>query len=353
MEINVARFTKREKAEFSVEVLTPMFLGGATGDAELRAAPFKNAIRYWWRITQQGIPPEELRMKEQKLLGGVNSNKKTGEKAIRSLVDVTVTGDVRTGKSEEEEHLIKKKYNSEAGRKVSLAAYLGMGPVDFNGKYTKKRILPTETFKLSVYFPETAVDIIDTLSFFKAFGGIGARSRNGWGSFELKALNDSISLLNRESLFKKYGVELASVFASDKKKYPFCLGLTDSKPLFWKIGDAAKWQDALNIAGESYMDLRQQKALKFPGRKQGNNPEKRHILGYPVTNHNFLKWGGNNGRMPSQLRIIIRKNNKGYGAYFFHLPHKIPKSWDNRLGKELDVWQSIHTYLDKNFTRVT
>lgn len=54
MSINISRFINREPAEFTVEVLTPMFLGGANGDAELRAAPLKNAIRYWWRITQGG-----------------------------------------------------------------------------------------------------------------------------------------------------------------------------------------------------------------------------------------------------------------------------------------------------------
>ncbi len=81
MAINIARFIDRETVEFKVEVLTPMFLGGANGDAELRAAPLKNAIRYWWRITKGDIPHNDLRNQEQKLFGGVSGN------ATRSLVD--------------------------------------------------------------------------------------------------------------------------------------------------------------------------------------------------------------------------------------------------------------------------
>jgi hypothetical protein len=39
---------------------------------------------------------------------------------------------------------------------------------------------------------------------------------------------------------------------------------------------------------------------------------------------------------------------------FFHLPHKIPKKWDEkRLGNELEIWKHIHNYLDTNCKRVT
>jgi len=343
MSINIARFINRETAEFTVEVLTPMFLGGADGDAELRAAPLKNAIRYWWRITQGELPHEKMLEKEQNLFGGV-----TGE-ATRSLVDVVVTGSVRTGAVEEED-FIGKKYNPEAGTPVSLAAYLGMGPIHFKGKYMKRRILPGETFLLTVSFPkENRENIIDALSLFAEFGSLGARSRNGWGSFNLLAENNSV-FLPRKKLLEKYGKEIISIFNIDKK-YPFKLGKSNVQPLLWEIGISDTWENAMKLAGESYMDLRQQ-ALPFPKEKP-NGVQRRHILGYPVTKHKVETWEKNrkNGRMPSQLCIIIRKTGKQYNSYFFHLPHKIPKPWDSSLGSELSVWQKIHKYLDKNFAR--
>ncbi|MDY0221303.1 MAG: hypothetical protein RBR67_09215 [Desulfobacterium sp.] len=75
------------------------------------------------------------------MFGGVN------DKASRSLVDIVVTGDVVTG-SLNERIDIGFKVNPEAnGRKASLAAYLGMGPVHFTGKFEKAPILPGQIFK--------------------------------------------------------------------------------------------------------------------------------------------------------------------------------------------------------------
>jgi len=339
--IDVSRYVNRITLDLSVKVLTPMFLGGADGNAELRAAPFKAALRYWWRITQGNIPHDELLKKEQGLFGGILS------KPCKSLVNITVTGSVRTGNVDEQDS-IGSKLNPEANnRNVPLNAYLGMGPIHFKGKYTKKRIVPDEQFNLSITFPATESVMVDTLSLLKEFGTIGARARNGWGSFELEALNNNISLLSRQQLFEKYGQKISSIFSTNKE-YPCCLGTTENKPLLWEIGVESRWQDAMKLAGKTYMDLRQQ--LPFP-KKTPQGVQKRHILGYPVTNHILPAWGGKEGRMPSQLRIIIRKDRNGFRVYFFHLPHKIPKSWDNRLGTELSVWQSIHSWLDKNFTR--
>lgn len=345
MSINISRYINRETSEFTVEVLTPMFLGGADGDAELRAAPLKNAIRYWWRITQGELSHKKMLENEQNLFGGV-----TG-KAIRSRVDVVVTGFVRTG-NKNKMASIGKKINSEAKNKnVPLSAYLGMGPVDFNGIYTKTRILPGEKFTVSVFYPkEHKNNILDALSLFAEFGSLGARSRNGWGSFNFLAKNNNI-LLSRQKLLEKYGEELSEIFKIDKK-YPFKLGKFNEQPLFWRIGIDSTWEGAMRLAGESYMDLRQQ-VLPFPKEKP-NGVQMRHILGYPITNHIFANWGGKNGRMPSQLRIIIRKTDNQYNAYFFHLPHKIPKPWDSNLGDELSMWQKIHEYLDKKkFKRTT
>ena len=345
MSINISRFINREPAEFTVEVLTPMFLGGANGDAELRAAPLKNAIRYWWRITQGGLSHEKMLEKEQQLFGGV-----TG-KATRSLVDVIVTGSVKTG-NKNKMASIGKKINPEAENKnVPLSAYLGMGPVDFNGIYTKTRILPGEKFALSVFFPkESRNNLIGAFSLFAEFGSLGARSRNGWGSLSLQAMNDSISLISRKELLENYGKEISSIFNIDKK-YPFKLGKSNEQPLLWKIGMGNTWEDAMRLAGESYMDLRHQ-VLPFP-QAPPNGVQERHILGYPITKHLIGSWGGNSGRMPSQLRIIIRKTGNEHNSYFFHLPHKIPKQWNSSLGSELSVWKKIHGYLDKNFKRTT
>ena len=50
MGVNIARFYRRERLQFDCEIVTPMFLGNSRQEAELRAAPFKGLLRYWWRV---------------------------------------------------------------------------------------------------------------------------------------------------------------------------------------------------------------------------------------------------------------------------------------------------------------
>lgn len=352
MAIHVDRFLDRNTAHFDLEVLTPMFLGGADGHAELRSPPLKNALRYWWRMTCGHLPPDRLLESEQALFGGVHENKKRGMNVGRSLVDIAVFGDVRT-EPKDVPPSIGKEVNKEAGgKKVSMAAYLGMGPVHFQGYYEKQPISAGQTFHLSVTWPrKNEEEILDALSFLSHLGSLGSRSRNGWGSFRLVPADKGgtkIKLTSLPELYEKYGKDMDTIFAT-KKQYPFYLGWRKKQgknyPLLWQIAVTDRWEDAMKEAAKNYMDIRQ--TLPFPkGKPEG--VQKRHILGYPVTRHPVAQWDRNNGRMPSQLRILVRKNNGKYQSWFFHLPHRIAQQWDSKQGSEMDIWQSIHQQLDKN-----
>ncbi len=370
MSIHVGRFINRESAHFNIEVLTPMFLGGAEGNAELRSPPFKNAFRYWWRLTQGDLSSDKLLAREQSLFGGVNEGTTLNMKPVRSRVDIVLKGDVQKD-TQNNRINIGNKINPEAnGKNVSLGAYIGMGPVNFHGNYEKTPILPGETFSLSITWPrENRDEILDAISMFAHFGGLGSRSRNGWGSIQLSAkpadntdetMSGSpvsaaaVKLRTISSLYERYGQEITEVFQKNKnKKYPFKLGFRGTEkplhPLLWKIASGSRWQEVMQAAAEQYMDARQ--VLKFP-KNSPSGVQKRHIAGYPVTGHTVREWGGYNGRMPSQLRIIIRRHGDQYTSYFFHLPHQIPKRWDNKLGSELSVWEEIHGWLDKNCSNV-
>lgn len=352
MAIHVGRFLDRTTAHFDVQVLTPMFLGGADGHAELRSPPLKNALRYWWRMTQGHLSPDQLLEKEQALFGGVHENKIRKMEAGRSLVDIAVFGDVRLDPKNTSPAMGKKPNPETKGNPVSLAAYLGMGPVHFKGHYEKQPISAGQTFQLSVTWPRKhQKEIVDALSFFAHFGCLGSRSRNGWGSVQLVPADKDgtkIELTSLPDLYEKYGKDMDVIFAA-KKQYPFYLGWRKkqgkSYPLLWQIAVSDRWEDAMKEAAKSYMDIRQ--TLPFP-KARPTGVQKRHILGYPVTGHPVAQWGNFNGRMPSQLRIIIRKKNGKFQSCFFHLPHRIAQQWDTKLGSEMDIWQHIHRQLDKN-----
>jgi CRISPR-associated protein Cmr1 len=350
MAIHVDRFLDKNMAHFDVEVLTPMFLGGADGHAELRSPPLKNALRYWWRLTRGHLTPDRLLENEQALFGGVHENKARDMTAGRSLVDIAVFGDVRT-ESKNTSPSIGKEVNPEAGgKKVSMAAYLGMGPVHFKGTYEKQPISAGESFQMTITWPrKNQEEILDALSFFAHFGCLGSRSRNGWGSIRLVPANKKgtgIKLTSLPELYEKYGKNIDIIFASEKQ-YPFYLGWRKRQgkdfPLLWQIAVTDRWENAMHEAAKSYMDIRQ--TLPFPQGRPGG-VQKRHILGYPVTGHPVAQWDRNNGRMPSQLRIIIRKTGDKFQSWFLHLPHRIAQQWDMNLGNEMVIWQGIHQQLD-------
>ena len=50
MGINIEQYSNLPKEEFEVEIITPLFLGGADKvKSEIRPASIKGAIRFWWR----------------------------------------------------------------------------------------------------------------------------------------------------------------------------------------------------------------------------------------------------------------------------------------------------------------
>lgn len=361
MSIDVSRFIQRKKAEYSVEVLTPMFLGGADGNGELRSPPFKNALRAWWRLARGNLSAQALLMAEQELFGGVTDivpgkgiNGDGKVIAGRSRVDVVVAGSVDTYSPRSKINIGYKKNPEAKGNNVSLGAYLGMGPIHFSGNLEKMPVLPGQKFKLSVSFSgEHEEEILDALSLFAHLGSLGSRSRNGWGGVYLHPENGTRPLVSLTDLYRKYGAELRSIFngPGQGKTYPFRLGYQDSgnnegTPLMWKIKDAPDWKKAMQAAAETYMDLRQ--VFKFPKEKP-RGAENRHIMGYPVTGHPVQEWGGFNGRMPSQMRIVVRRTGNGFRSCFLHLPHRLPKRWDEKkLGSELSNWQELHSWLNRN-----
>jgi CRISPR-associated protein Cmr1 len=75
-----------ETIEATYRVTTPMFLGGADQQAELRLPSFKGALRFWWRasvwprIAAQGGSVKDLHRKEAELFG--SSDEKVGQSKI-------------------------------------------------------------------------------------------------------------------------------------------------------------------------------------------------------------------------------------------------------------------------------
>jgi CRISPR-associated protein Cmr1 len=58
-----------KKLEYTVEFVTPAFLGNADQSSQWRTPPFKTMLRQWWRVLNSNLSVDELRKNEAKIFG--------------------------------------------------------------------------------------------------------------------------------------------------------------------------------------------------------------------------------------------------------------------------------------------
>jgi len=337
-----------EKMDVEVEFLTPTFLGGDEQQAELRSAPFKNLLRQWWRVAHGDKSLDELRDNEGKLFGTVHDENNSSASSVRIALRPGDPFDVRN-----DSFNFGKTFHPEAkgGISVDNDLYLGYGPIQLKKEHKvykeiKRYIVPCSRALLTVSFPREFRDqVIKVLRLIDAFGTVGSRSRNGFGSLSLSGegfQRMDLTTLNYRSL--------DSILGDQTKAYPHGFG-GDTKPYIWQSAGQSSWDACMRLLAETYLKARVSINIK------GNphEPHERHALGYPVTNHNVQSWGGKQGRMPSQIRLMVKRNGAGdLVARILHLPHTLPLPWPNSLPRQEDVWRNVHKFLDGqgNFTRI-
>jgi len=349
MTIKIARFYKREKLELDCEIITPMFLGNASQEAELRAAPFKGLLRYWWRVAEGGkyATPTELLAAENDLFG--SPDEKTGGKS-QVLVEVTSLSDMKARKDNfQNPGLVDHPECEKSKKKTNPLNYLaGMGLIHYKNGVLHDYFPAEEKFRLTLTFSVKAECAVHaTLPLLDAFGAIGSRSRNGWGCF-----GRGNPLAFAECSFRNF----LDAFDRD---YPHCLAKDKKGLLLWHPKGKAhgSWPECMKTLAEIYIAIRagnESKGIPKLNVKAGNPPE-RHLLGYPVTNHPIaLKNWGNQGRHGSALRLIVRKEPDGHRGYILHLPHLFSKEmWPGGKEQQIEIWQKVHDRLDTLCQRVT
>ncbi len=155
------------RANFTLKVLTPMFMGGADpeGDPELRAASIRGAMRFWFRAIAGAITndPREIYRLESEVFG--NTDKKS-----RVVVRVLKQPSVKS-----------------SGETISLKSvgYIGYGLRGMGGKPDRKYLDGEGEFEVN--FPVKYKRHIGYIFWFiQNVGGLGARSRKGFGSVRIE-----------------------------------------------------------------------------------------------------------------------------------------------------------------------
>ncbi len=348
MTINIARFYKRERLELDCKIITPMFLGNASQEAELRAAPFKGLLRYWWRVANGGLheTPGALLAAENQIFGSADAD--TGGK---SHVTVEVKGDLCCYPENgfpKGEYITHPEVRNRNGKPMNIDRflYLGYGPIAGHGSLKKETegkgaFVTGQSFCLSLTATsEIMQQLQTTLQCCRQFGAVGGRSRNGWGCFLLTGAQPTS--ISDQVLFQTLGKFWEDCFTHD---YPHRLGLSGHNLLLWRCYENHDdWEGAMNALAEIYMRIRM--GHKFRGGGPHRNLQERHILGYPSgRKHQVDSWG--NGRHGSALRLLVRKEAENYRGYILHLPHLFSeKMWPNEKERQIKIWQSVHANLD-------
>lgn len=318
MEFYIERFRGMETLPYTVEIVTPMFLGGADPkEAELRVPSIKGALRFWWRAKYGCDDLASMKKREDEIFGSTN------RKASFSLC------------FENSQSVKSKLENLPCGRRIpvtskgkkfsiSIIEYLAYGlksSRDQHGNiFTKKHFTNSTKFSLilNIKNNDFKEQILDSLRLLAKYGGLGARSRNGFGSIcieNLKLSND----LDRK------GGELKSFTAFSK----------ESK-LFESKNDYAKWDEALSDIGVAYRSARCELENK-------HSFNKRQLIAKPIIVRGEVNI---EGRHAKPYFLHIKKQNSKYIGQILFMPYMYCDD-----SKYLDVCKSMNSELSKYLTQ--
>lgn len=310
------------KRDYTLELVTPAFLGGADQSAEWRTPALKALIRQWWRVvwcaenTKKTL--SEMQLAEALRFGSVEKGKNCKAR-IQIRFDEEVknpTGFVSGIRNDPNQSL----------------QYLGFGPfVQPNNPSSKKALNIGAKVKFKVLIQgtnqqETEIftkEVDNTLFLLQQFGTLGSRANNAWGSLYISGDIQATSLTS-------YSLSLSQCLTNDWKK---AITKDDKGLMIWHTTLLNNSDDAM-------------KKLKT-FRKEGHNSlakqrGKRPLVNAPVK--------GNQNRYPSQFVLKVLKEGHQYRGQVTLLAHK----WHNDTQDLTTIITTIATHLDghKDFKRI-
>lgn len=240
-----------------------MFLAGADGKTpEFRPPSIKGLMRFWWRAMNGHLPLEELKKEEGKIFGA--SDEKIGKSKFSIRVKPQ---ELRSSKDKLPSHPITV-VTSRNSFKINILEYLTYGTYEYEkGKgniFVRDYINPNQKFSVIISLLDNLdEEIINVFKVLSKFGGLGSRSRNGFGSFRILSINDNFNSFNFDLKKDKYVSVLPKYSAFSQKMK------------LWRTKEYDRWDDALAELGIVYREARGQVESK-------HHYEKRQYIGAPI-----------------------------------------------------------------------
>ncbi len=357
-----------KKLEYRVRFTTPAFLGNAEQSGQWRTPPFKALLRQWWRVAvarEVDYDHQKLREREAVLFGHAWWKKDKDEEggpvaarasAVRIRLDHWSRGKL-TGQNDLEESKVD---HPEVGKEIGPLLYVGYGPL-----ITKKKKRPTgghfyptllkentaainrgESAELSIAAPADSIPCLQAaIALMNAYGAVGSRSRNGWGSLSLDSLAGTPPLPVGLQQFRRPWLDALNL------EWAHAIGCDhEGSPLIWQtVKNYSDWKQVMRDLAIVKIKMRT-KLFAFKGNKH-REPAERHWLAYPVTNHCTNTWQKTSERLPNTLRFKVRpdkKDPKKLRGMIFHMPCLPPPEFKPDRATIKSVWQRVYKFLDSS-----
>ena len=249
-----------ETLEATFRIVTPLFLGGAEHEADaIRPPSIKGVLRFWWRAlnwsecyreSKAGVSAalRRLHKRETHLFGNAADGKKTGGQGC-FLMKIARSQLTHAALPEHE--------------RPGTAYLLGQGLYKAGraGGYQRKALSESQDFRLTIIFRDGVTledrrQIETALWLMGLIGGLGSRSRRGFGSLSLKAMTGS-------SLDFQIPTDAETYVASVSRIIGGTDGITE--PPFTAFSSTCRmdisakgvqWKTLLNMIGEQLLTYR-------------------------------------------------------------------------------------------------
>ena len=206
------------KITASFNIVTPLFMSGANQEEfELRGASFKGVLRFWWRALAHSRlcgNLQEIHKEESRIFG----SSETGQ----GYFSIRISQPSPVKMIEKDQFLI----NANNQRVSSGTAYLGYGLIDTvntnMGKLKRPCLLSPSRFTVYLLFRNTIDEsVVSALKIMGLLGGMGSRSRRGFGSLTLEKIEGDFTWIAPVdvSCYKKEVASLLSKLAYGMPEY--------------------------------------------------------------------------------------------------------------------------------------
>ncbi len=290
---------------FECETITPMFISGANQqEAELRPPSIKGAMRFWWRAAYWGrhkdnAELEKMSAREGEIFGTSNDG---GRKSAFSL---QVRAQGLEGRHDPLPNQLIQVTSKGRSFKINILEYLAYGTLDYNKEKRRndfnRDYLPAgTTFELIISTQDETIksEVLKSFALFARFGGLGAKSRNGFGCF---AVTQSLSeYMDLKTLKTNLELPAFSAFSSQAK-------------LFKLMHTCKSWDECLGQLGIIYREARGNLERK-------HDFQKRQYIGAPIVADKQQKSFLDRHGKPYFLHV--QKTEKGYDGYILYLASK-------------------------------